>query len=74
MDELEDIAVIRLARSCDEEFTCSERRVSGSECDVTSSGICRLPLERESESRFENSKGDALEVGAARTSLKDRAG
>ena len=41
---------------------------------MTSNCICRLPLERESESRFENGKGDTLEVGAARTSLKNRAG
>ena len=41
---------------------------------MTSNGICRLPLERESESCFENGERDPLEVGAARTSLKSRAG
>jgi len=72
-NELEDKAVIRLAGSCDQEFTCIEWRLGGSECDVTSNCICGLPLERETESRFENSKGDPLEVGVARTSLKNRA-
>jgi hypothetical protein len=41
---------------------------------VTPNSVCRLPLEWETESRFENGKGDPLEVGAARTSLKNRAG
>ena len=41
---------------------------------MTSNSICGLPLEWEREFRFENGKGDALEVGVARTSLKKRAG
>jgi len=41
---------------------------------VTSNRICGLPLEWESELRFENGKGAALEVGAARASLKNRTG
>ena len=74
IDELEDMAAVWLAGIRNQKFACSERRAGGSEGDVTSNGICGLPLERESESRFENGKRDPLEVRAARTSLKDRAG
>jgi len=73
-DELEDIAVVGLARIRDQKFASSKWCLSGGEGDVTSNGVCGLPLERESESRFENGKRDPLEVRAARTSLKDRAG
>ena len=73
--ELEDIAAIWLARKRDQKFACSERRAGGSEGDVSSGGhICGLPLERESESRFKNGESVPLEVGSARTSLKNRAG
>ena len=74
MDELEDIAVVGLARTRDEKFACIKRCVGGSEGDETSDGICGLPLERGTEFRFENGERDPLEVGAARTSLKNRAG
>jgi hypothetical protein len=51
IDELEDIAIVGLARI----------RVGGSEGDVTSNGICWLPLD-------ENGESGPLEVGAERTS------
>ena len=40
---------------------------------MTSNGICGLPYERGSEFRSENGERDPLEVGVARTSLKNRA-
>ena len=74
IDKLENIAAVGLARFRDQKFACSERRFGGSEGDVSTSGICGLPLERESESRFKNGERDPLEVGAARASLKNRSG
>ena len=41
---------------------------------MTSNSICRLPLERGTEFRFENGESVPLEVGHARTSLKSRTG
>ena len=69
-DELEDIAVIRLARIRDQELGCTERRACGSECDGTSNSVSGFPFEY---FRFENGKEGAVELGPTRTSLKNRA-
>ena len=71
INELENIAAVRLARKRDQKFTWSG---GGSEGDVTSNGIWGLPLERGTEFRSENGERNPLEVGAAGTSLKNRAG
>jgi len=73
-NQLEDVAAVWLTRIRDEKFAFSERRAGGSEGDVTSNGICGFPFERGSSYRFENGERDPLEVGAASTSLKNRAG
>jgi len=74
LDALEDITIVGLARSRDQKFAGIKWRLGGGEGNVTSNGVCRLPLEWESQSRFKNGKRNPLEVGTARTSLKNRTG
>ena len=69
--ELENIAAVWLAGIRDQKFVFSD---GGNEGDVTSNGICGLPLEWGTKFRSEDGGMDPLEVGAARTSLKNRAG
>ena len=74
VDALEDITIVGLARIRHQKFARSKWCLGGGEGNMTSNGVCGLPLEWESQSSFKNGKRNPLEVRTARSSLKNRTG